>query len=160
MKNKTELKLAVGGGPFQARPTGIVFPKNKVPFEKWESFGQQLRTVQGALQWAIGDWFNYGEMVFGDTAAQAWNIWPEYSYDMLLRFAKVARYIPFEERRPNISWSMHAEVHNLPKKDREEWLDKLAGGLTRADLRLALNGHKTPRPHCKTCNCYEENPRP
>ena len=144
--------LAISTGAFKATPIGFRLPKDKVPFDEWEALGEQLRMVQGAVQWAIGDWMNYGDEKFGEMAPQAWNIWPEYSYDQLRKFARVAQYIPLEERRPHISWSMHSEVAPLSKTDRNKWLDALEKGLTRADLRLSLNGKVPKKTHaCPEC---------
>jgi len=143
---------AISGAGFKATPIGLIANKTGVTFEKWEMMGERLRLYQGAIQWAIGDWFNMGEDNFGELSAQAWNIWPEYGYDSLRKFARVARYIPFNERRPNISWSLHSEVAKLPKVDRDKWLDALEKGLTRADLRLSLNGREPKETHeCPIC---------
>jgi len=149
-----EIIPAISGGGFEATPVGLIPPKSKVRFSSWEEVGGRLRLYQGAIQWAIGDWLNYGDAAFGQMAAQAWNIWPEYSYDSLRKFARVARFIPLEERRPNISWSLHSEVAGLPKIEREKWLDNLSNGATRADMRMQLNP-----PHeketCPTCSSTE-----
>ena len=150
LRPMTEIIPAISEGPFQATPTGLQLPKTKVSFGRWQSMGERLRLYQGAIQWAIGDWMNYGDETFNEMAPQAWNIWPEYSYDMLKRFRRVAKNIPYEERHTNITWSMHAELSGLPKSEREEWYGKLEKGLTRADLRLSLNSQKEQH-ECPKC---------
>jgi len=85
---------AISSSVFQATSVGLRLPKAKVHYDLWEGYGRSLRTVQAALRWCIGDWFNYGEDKFGGMASQASDIWPEYSYSNLANMASVARAFP------------------------------------------------------------------
>lgn len=40
-------------------------------FEKWEAFGKTLQFLERTVQFAIGDWINYGEHRWGEKYAQA-----------------------------------------------------------------------------------------
>jgi len=148
----TEIIPAISSGAFKATPVGLDIPHKKVPIDEWMRYGAQLRTVQGALKWCIGDWFNYGEDKFGEMASQASDIWPEYSYSNLANMASVARSFEYSRRRETVGWSLHAEIASHPKQEQEQWLDELEMGMTRAELRLSLDGSEPKEKHeCPEC---------
>ena len=88
---------------------------------------------------------------FGETPSQDSDIWPEYSYSNLANMASVARAFPNSRRREKVGWSLHAEVARLPQEEQEQWLDELEMGMTRAELRLSLDGREPKERH--TCSC-------
>lgn len=45
---------------FTLTATGMV-SKGKPTFKKWEEVGRFFERAEGAVQWWIGDWLNYGE---------------------------------------------------------------------------------------------------
>ena len=55
---------AISGAGFKATPIGLI-ANSGATFEKWEAMGERLRLYQGAIQWAIGDWFNIGRIHSG-----------------------------------------------------------------------------------------------
>ena len=57
----------------------------KITYEQWENIGGQLGQIEGAIQWWIGDWLNFGEHKYGEMYAQAVDesqakSWREYKY--------------------------------------------------------------------------------
>ena len=145
---------AISSGPFLATPIGLVVDDKTAPvtIEMWQQYGAALRHIQGALRWCIGDWLRYGEWAYGEMYAQALDLWPEYSIGSLQKCKYVADAVPFNERRPGVTWSAHADLAKLPPAARSKWLDKLEAGMTREDLRLALNGHGSAEQHaCPEC---------
>ena len=143
---------AISGGPFKATAVGLQVPEKKVPVEKWLSYGAKLRTIPGAVRWAIGDWLNYGENKYGEMYSQAYTLFGEYSESSIRHMRRVAAYIPLVRRRTTLSWSAHSEVASLPQVEQEHWLDELDKGMTRYDLRLSLNGREPKETHeCPIC---------
>ncbi len=55
---------------FELTPTGLVISGN-VTYEQWAGKLDQLRLMEGSIQWWIGDALNYGEQRYGEKYAQA-----------------------------------------------------------------------------------------
>jgi len=142
---------AISLGAFRATPVGLELPKSKVPIERWLEYGAQLRVVQKALRWAIGDWLNYGNARYGEMYTQAYVYWPEYSIESLSNMKRVSAAIPMFRRRKSVSWSNHAEIASRPVNEQEQWLDELEMGMTRAELRLELKGETAMPFDWKKC---------
>ena len=53
--------------------TALVLQEN-LSFERWQSIGEHLKTIEGAVMWWIGDWLNYGESKYGEMYSQALEI--------------------------------------------------------------------------------------
>ena len=56
--------------PSELRKTGLDLP-NGLSFAAWKSLGAKLGCLSGCIQWAIGDWLNYGERVYGEKYREA-----------------------------------------------------------------------------------------
>ena len=148
----TDIIPAISLGAFRATSVGLELPKSKVPIEKWLSYGTEIRKVRGALRWVIGDWLNYGEERYGEMYAQAYAMFEEYEESSIRHMRRVAKYIPLVRRRTSVSWSSHAEIAKLSINEQEQWLDELELGMTRAELRLSLDGRSTREKHeCPLC---------
>lgn len=109
---------------FQVGPTGLLVT-GEPTLEEWAGIGELLRTLEHGLQWAIGDWICAGEGRFGDKAAQvldhtAWSVRTTAVY----RWA--ASRVPPENRRPDLTFSHHVVVAELPPDQQREWLEKAA----------------------------------
>lgn len=86
-----------------------------IKFENWEKFGRKLQLAERGIQWAIGDWLNYGEQNYGDMYTQAVEL-TGYAEQTLMNYKAVAK--AFKEtsrRRENVDFSTHAEVVGLPE---------------------------------------------
>ena len=125
-------------GAFQLTPTGLSV-KGKPSFEEWERCGAFLKHIEGAVQWWLGDWMNYGEHAYGEMYSQALDA-TEYAEKTLRNYAYVARNIQLSRRRDNLDFSVHSEIAGLPTaKEQDRWLRKAADeGWLRAELRSQL----------------------
>ena len=124
----------------------------KIPFEKWADAGAQLRMLQGEIRWRIGEWLVYGERHYGEDVYQVIDMWDEYSRSSLANMKYTYLAFAGERRRTGVSWSSHSEIRNLPTKEQEQWLDELEMGMTRAELRLSLDGSEPKEKHeCPEC---------
>ena len=92
------------------------------PLEDWA--GPLLFAIwaQRASPWWIGDLLNAGDARFGEAYSQICE--GAVSADMLQRYESVARRVPPENRRPNLSWSAHAAAARLPHDEQRIMLEK------------------------------------
>lgn len=95
----------------------------KPSFEEWEQCGIQLRTIEGAVQFWIGDWLNYGEHEYGEKYAAAVD---STEADRWMVYAHVADRVLF--RNKNLSWTHHLQVAKFSKtpKVQQELLEHAA----------------------------------
>jgi len=121
-----------------------------MPWEVWVAFGEQLRDIEGAVQWWIGDWLNYGEHAYGEKYAQAVSesqakTWATYAY--------VARSVPMSIRMENVSWSKHQVVAPLSPEEQTRYLEMCSDeGTTVKQLRAAVKGPVEPAQAPETCS--------
>lgn len=125
---------------------GIGFTKTSLTidpetkYERWESIGEQLNQIEGAIQWWIGDWLNFGESKYGEMYAQAVDesqvrSWQNYKW--------VANAVETSRRLENVPWSHHQEVASLPPTEQEYWLEKtVKEKMSVSDLRHAIKTKK------------------
>jgi hypothetical protein len=107
----------------------------KPTYEQWVQVGRNLWTQKQKIQWNIGDWINHGEACYGEKYVQALRE-TDYTLQTLENYASVARKVPVEQRRKNISFSMYQEVAPLPLPERETLLDGVELGIvSRQDVR-------------------------
>ena len=124
---------------FKPTSTGLLALGNP-PFDVWEAYGQKLRFVEGAIQWLIGDWLNYGEWKYGEMYAQAVDetqasTWANYKW--------VASTVESSTRVELLSWSHHREVADLPIDQQKKYLS------------LALANHQTVKELHKEIRLYK-----
>lgn len=108
----------------------------KPSFEEWEQCGVQLRMIEGAVQFWIGDWLNYGEHAYGEKYAQAVD---ETQADTWMVYSHVADKVLI--RIKNLSWSHHREVAKFadtPDIQRELLEQALAESLTVSDFKTLI----------------------
>ncbi len=110
-------KISVG--PFHFFSTGVQIT-GRPEVEEWQGPLQFAVWCQRAGPWWIGDMINSGEDNFGESFSQACE--GLVSTEMLSRYASVARRVPFENRRPGLSWSAHAAVARLPSSQQRQLL--------------------------------------
>ena len=119
-------------------------------FEEWQEIGEQIKIIEGAIQWYVGDWINFGERKWGDkylAAIQA----TRYSINTLRQQAWVAsrfNYVnvntisnskginPIGTRHEKLNWSHHLMVAALDPTEANRLLDESeTEKWTVADLR-------------------------
>lgn len=100
-------------------------------FEQWEQVGILLRLEHAQLsrratkvQFALGDWLNYGERAWGD---EIWNVLDasQYAYETIRNFKSVADRIPPSLRNDALSYQHHVAVAPLETPEqRGAWLER------------------------------------
>lgn len=127
----------------KATRTGLEIQAN-TSYEVWEQIGKKLSLMNGAMQWLIGDWLNFGEAKYGEKYAQAINDLG-LEYGTLRNIAWVAKTIEMSRRRDNVSWSIHQSVSGLKPKEQDRILQQAEEeNLTRQDVRALTGKIDTP----------------
>src|SRR5437667_7006511 len=122
-------------GSFKFKTTALVV-QGTPTFDEWEHCGTVLRRIEGAVQFWIGDWLNYGEHAYGEKYAQAVN---ETQADTWKNYAWVSHQVKKSTRVDDLSWSHHREVakfHDAPDIQRE--LLQQAAGLSVSEFRAVV----------------------
>lgn len=108
-----------------------LMPIGTPSYEEWSECGLWLKDARDELdrrmlmvQFAIGDWINYGEQrSWGEKYSQALDE-THYDYPTLRNFAYVSRQVPLSLRSDKLTYSHHTLVAGLKTADeRKEWLD-------------------------------------
>lgn len=102
--------------------TSLSIP-GSLSFDHWERLGGLLRSVEGSIQFWIGDWLRFGEERWGEKYAQATEV-TGLDKGTLMNAAYVARNVQFSLRHENLSFSHHAAVASLKPDEQRTWLDK------------------------------------
>lgn len=104
-------------------------------FEHWERLGTLLRSVEGSIQFWIGDWVRFGENKWGEKYAQAVDA-TGLDYGTLANAVSVAKNVDSSLRNEKLSWSHHVAVAKLGPADQRSWLDRAEKeGLSYRELR-------------------------
>ena len=111
-------------------------------FEEWEKCGAFLQQIEGAVQFWVGDWLNYGEHAYGEKYSQALDA-TGIKLRTLENCAYVAAHVETTRRRVGVGWTLYQDLASLPTDQQEDWLDKVVeGDWTRVRLRTALRHSK------------------
>ena len=104
-------------------PTGLRFLQ-PLDESEWVELGRALRSVEGALQWYVGDWVRNGR----DDAS--WNHGLRkrveeigFVYKTARNCQVVAKAYDLSRRRDKLGWGHHAELAALPEDEQERLLD-------------------------------------
>lgn len=108
----------------EATPFGLYIPPN-LSIEDWKAVGRDLKRVETAVGWWIGDWLTYGERRWGETYAQAAEELG-YRVDTLRSYVWVARRFERDQRREDLSLAHHRAVASLPWRQRRSLLELAA----------------------------------
>ena len=150
MSKETELNVRMDGQEITLTSNGVFIPTRlglvttgEATANEWAAFGSKIRAVEGAVQWLIGDWLNYGEIRYGETYAKVRDALG-YEVQTIKNEKWLAGRFELSRRRDDLSWSHHAEVAGLGTDEADEMLTKAAeNNWTREDLRRAVR--KTTR---------------
>jgi len=113
----TELVLKTG--PYRTTYVGTEIIRQSTK-EEWENYGEILRRVDEAKQWAIGDWLVDGKRHYGDGLyKQAENLLG-IGYNELARFKRIAEQFEIRQRCLNLSYAHHYEVASLKRIEEKE----------------------------------------
>ena len=126
-------------GDFQFLPAAVRI-SGRPALEEWGGPLQFAIWCQRASPWWIGDLLNAGDAAFGEEFSQVCE--GEVSADMLQRYESVARRVPAQNRRPNLSWSAHAVVARLPDDEQRVMLKRAeTNGWSSEVLRVKVREH-------------------
>lgn len=126
-----------------------------IEYERWESLGTFLGSLDRRTRWYLGDWLIYGEAEYGEEAAQAVDD-PKTRYDVARRVTgldsgtlqnirSICEKVPRERRRAELGFWIHAEVAPLEPQEQIDWLQKaIDEGWGRTELRAAIKAEKNP----------------
>lgn len=111
--------------PGVVTPQGLLLDRN-APYKSWAPVGIQLRKLGDWAQFAIGDWLNHGETVYGETYAQAADE-TGYAPESLQKLKSIANAVPISIRRlDKLFYGHHVLVAPTKYKPEEKvmWLER------------------------------------
>lgn len=96
-------------------------------YEQWAQAGKTLRDMRDNVMWWLGDWWNYGERLYGEMASQEAQqeveIQTGYRYQTVVTAGWVCNRFPVKERVEDVSFSHHRIAAAVEKtKKRTELL--------------------------------------
>lgn len=130
-------------------------PKN-LTWDQWESIGNTLQVVNGAVNWWIGDWLNVGEQKWGETYTQAIDV-TDSSIETLKKRKAVSERVAKEIRSPKLSWTHHFYVAYLPEGERGPLL-AMAEELELSSRELKSVCDLWPQDRARVVQNFTDNP--
>ena len=125
-------------------PVGYRAPADLI-HDEWMHAGVTIRTLDRFKNFAIGDWILAGERKFGEMYAQAIDEFEWGTYSKITKLVWVARNVPYENRRADLTWMHHHNVSSLPTKEQMLWLAYAADErLTADELKDAIKQAHAP----------------
>lgn len=144
---------AAGGLPKgSVRLLGLELGEHEMTFSEWEGLGRIIGTARRWSAFALGDWLNFGEAMFGEESAQAVEGVPADRYDVARRvtgleqgtlrnYASVCGRVALSRRRVELDFGHHDAVSALEADEQDQWLQRAVDeSMTREDLRRAIRG--------------------
>lgn len=137
----SENGLLLGMPSIEYAPSGLIISPVKAvveyaDYDSWCKTLNHLRLIEGATQWWIGDWLNYGEHRWGEKYVQAVN---ESEAQRWRVYASVAGKYDMLSRNNSLSWSHHLAVAYIEEPRRTELLELAVGDhLSVAELRKLI----------------------
>lgn len=112
-------ELVLRTGPYRTTLIGTEIVRASTPAE-WKNYGEILRHVDEAKQWAIGDWLVDGKKHYKDGIyKESLSIFGEEYKEQTLRLLKsISENIPLLKRFNKLKWSHHMEVASLKQTER------------------------------------------
>lgn len=109
-------------GQFTVTPVGLRW-KGTPEMDQWEVVGPTLTRMRDGIQWAIGDWLNYGDEHYADegryeAAAELTGLKRGY----LQNLKSISRTFAITKRFQDLSWSHHALVAGFSEDVRDQML--------------------------------------
>jgi hypothetical protein len=114
------------GQHFRLTPTELVITK-KPTFDACQDFGEMLRVVDRAVQFAVGDFINYIEAEFGEDASQIVDA-ADWSETTIRVYRWVAAKVEPQRRRVELTFAHHQLVAELEPIEQVNWLTRAAEG--------------------------------
>lgn len=111
-------------GCFTFTATGLVV-KGAPTIDEWSAVGHMLAVQVRGLQFMVGDWMRIGEQLYGELAAQAIDA-RAWSDETVRNYIWVAKSVPIENRREDLTFKHHQIVASLKPQDQKKWLKEAA----------------------------------
>ena len=109
MSNELDLQR----GPYSTTFVGLEMQRESTPTE-WEQYGEVLRRVDEAKQWAIGDWLVDGKKHYGDKLYERAEALLDIPSNKLEQYATIARrFKNLRQRKFSLTYTHHYEVASL-----------------------------------------------
>ncbi len=102
-------ELELTAGPYRTTATGIEIVRQSTKKE-WQTYGEVLRRIDEAKQWAIGDWLVDGKSHYGDGLYQEASRALGLEIRSLQELKQISDRFQITERTVNLPWSAHKEV--------------------------------------------------
>lgn len=120
----------------------------QLPLRDWLGYGRRLGTLGRSVNWWIGDWLRYGNVLYGERYVRASRT-TGYDTQSLMNMVYVASRFEPSRRRDGLSWSHHAELAALDEPEQDRWLTLAATHrMSVHSLRLELRAwRKASAPH-------------
>ena len=116
-KNTGEIKQA----GIEYSKIGLILD-DSIEYDVWQDIGDWLKNTEGAIQWYIGDWLNFGERRYGELYSQALDAganpqtWMDYKW--------VSGKVKTSLRNEALNFNHHRVVAPLTEEEQIYWLDK------------------------------------
>ena len=115
-------ELQLQTGPYRTTFTGTEILRESTP-QEWEVYGEILRRVDEAKQWAIGDWLVDGKQHYGDGLYERAARILDIPSNKLEQYAHITRIFKnLRQRKFSITYTHHYEVASL------KTIEETAGG--------------------------------
>jgi hypothetical protein len=113
--------------------------------DDWKGAGFSIARVEGAMNWWLGDWWNYGCKAYGDRKEMVESDdWQGPSYNTCANVAYVASTFQSSRRRELVTFGHHAECTSLPEAEQDtvlDWCEKMLKETGRLPTRLAVRDY-------------------
>jgi len=134
---------AIQIGAVTLTPTGIVLDAD-VPADQWNQIGKFILSMEGAIQWLIGDYLLQSERIYNKTykdVAAEWNR----SVGTLYNYYYVVASVDFSLRNEKLTFNHHYAVAKLVPEQQSYWLGRAEQeGWSVAQLMSAIKAVDTP----------------
>jgi N6-adenosine-specific RNA methylase IME4 len=98
--------------------------------DQWVAAGLCLQRIEGAVQWWLGDWWAYGEHVYGERKALFKEGQPlaDMNFQTVMDYGWVAKAVTTSFRNEVLSFAHHRHVASLAPDLQREWLERAIEG--------------------------------
>ena len=134
--------------------TGMTFAPG-MDYDTWAAIGETLQAMEMAVQFALGDWINYGERAYGEKYAQAL-LETGRSSGTLRNYAWVAAHIHPSRRNDKVTFTHHVAVASLTPEYQTKFLAIAAQTqMSSRELKHAVDTVLgiTPAPNTQVHTC-------
>jgi N6-adenosine-specific RNA methylase IME4 len=159
-----ELQLQTGAYRTTYKGTEILRQSTK---EEWNNYGEILKRVDEAKQWAVGDWLIDGKTHYNDNVYKEAEKILGVSYNYLVMQKFMAELFGLLNRFSNLDWTHHYQVSSLKtietvkdkklKQGRMQWSKEPDKEKMQELLQLAENNELSVKDFKEQVDIYKQN---